>query len=169
MKNLFWGVLVGIGMAACQDTESVDSEFTGNETVYALQQASDYAISGDVTFKERKDGTALVEVVLSGTEGSVEHPVHLHLGDLATPDAEVAALLNPVVGLTGKSETVVSRLSDETAITYRQLIDLNACIKIHLAASGADRDIILAAGNIGAASSTDSTTGRIGIGVCKSE
>lgn len=156
-------------MAACQDSESVNSEFTGNETVYALQQASDYAISGDVTFKERKDGTALISVVLSGTEGPIEHPAHLHLGDLSTPDAEVAALLNPVIGLTGKSETIVSRLSDESTITYQQLIDLNACIKIHLAASGADRDIILAAGNIGSAFSLDSTTGRIGIGVCKSE
>jgi hypothetical protein len=170
MNRLIWGVALGVALIACQDNnEAVKSEFSGNETVYALQQTSDYPVSGSVTFKEKLDGTTKVVVQLSGTEGNIEHPVHLHLGDITKPSVDVAALLTPVLGSTGKSETDLSRLSDESSITYKQILDLNACIKIHLAASGADRDIILSAGNIGVASSTDMSSGRVGIGVCKSE
>jgi hypothetical protein len=105
---------------------------------------------------------------LTGTEGDIEHPVHLHLGNISEPGADVVALLNPVLGSTGQSETLLKQLSDETQITYRQLVDLNACIKVHLAASGPDRDIVLAGGNIGVASS-DVAGGRAGVGICKSE
>ena len=88
------------------------------------------------------------------------------MGDLTAPGADVYALLNPVIGKTGKSETILSQSSAETSITYAQLLKLSACMKIHLAASGPDRDIILAAGNIGAASDDDSSTGRLGVSVC---
>jgi hypothetical protein len=169
MKKLIWGVLIGFGTFACQEQEAVDSKFTGNETVYALQQASDYTVSGTVTIKEKNDGSAWIEVSLSGTEGTVEHPVHLHMGDITRPDADVAALLTPVVGMVGISETDLTQLADETTINYRALLDLNACIKVHLAASGPDRDIILVGGNIGAAALKDVSTGRAGIGLCKSE
>ena len=40
--------------------------------------------------------------------------------------------------------------------------------KFTLAASGPDRDIVLAGGNIGVASS-DVAGGRAGVGICKSE
>jgi hypothetical protein len=169
MKKLIWGLFVGFGVAACQEQESVDSTFTGNQTVYSLQQASDYSVNGTVTLKEKKDGNAWVEVTLSGTEGNIEHPVHLHLGDITKPDAEVAALLTPVIGLVGVSETDLTKLADESTVSYRELLELNACIKVHLAASGADRDIILAGGNIGSAALNDMSTGRASIGLCKSE
>ena len=169
MKRLILGIVIGAGLVGCQENESVQSDFTGNETVYALQQASEYDISGTVTFKEKRDGKALVEIALSGTEGNVEFPVHLHLGDITAADKDVAALLNPVLGKTGLSETTLSILADESAVTYKQLIALEACVKIHLGASGPDRDIILAAGNVGSAASTDVSSGRVGIGVCKSE
>ena len=168
MKRVILGMLVGVISTACQENESVSLDTTGNEMVYPLQKASDYNISGTVTIKEKCDGSSIVEVSLTGTEGDLEHPVHLHLGNISESGSDVAALLNPVIGSTGKSETLLKHLSDETEITYRQLIDLNACIKVHLAASGADRDIILAGGNIGVASA-DIAGGRAGIGVCKSE
>ena len=104
-----------------------------------------------------------------GTDGVVKYPVHLHLGDLSINGADVAALLSPVVGSTGKSETRIDKLADETTITYADLIRLNACIKVHLSDSGAERDIILAAGNIGTAVSKTIAGGRIGVSVCKSE
>jgi hypothetical protein len=169
MKNLVWGFVGALSLLACQEDDRINQEYTGNETVYSLQQASDYVVDGTVTFKEKKDGTTVVIVALSGTEGSIEHPVHLHLGNISAPGADVAALLNPVVGSTGMSETPLKQLSDETAVTYKELIKMNACIKIHLAASGSDRDIILAGGNVGSAAVVDPLTGRLGIGVCKSE
>lgn len=166
MKNLLsMIVLAGAGIG-CQESESI-SEFTGNETTYALQQASEYVISGTATLKERKDGATTVVVQLSGTEGESKYPVHLHLGDITTPKADIAAILNPLVGKTGRSETRIDKLADETPISYKNLVNLNACMKIHLSDVGAERNIILAGGNIGVAISNP--TGRRGFAVCKSE
>ena len=166
-KWLGFAMLAGI-LAACQESENI-SEFTGNETIYALQQASQYAISGTVTLKERKDGKTTLVVQLIGTEGTSNYPVHLHRGDLSTPQADVAALLNPLVGKTGKSETLLDKLADETTVTYKDLINLKACLKIHLSDVGVERTIILAGGNIGASITAYNPGGRLGIAVCKSE
>src|SRR5688572_25564530 len=97
---------------ACQEIESAKTNdlYTGNQSVYALQPGGDYEVSGSVTFKERKDGTADVAIALTGTEGEVLHPVHLHLGNLSVDGADVAALLTPVTGSTGKSETHLTNL-----------------------------------------------------------
>lgn len=165
-KGLFF--LCGLIMIACQETESV-SDFTGNETTYQLQQASDYTVSGTIIFKEKKDGTTIANVQLNGTNGTLKYPVHLHLGNIATPNAEVALLLSPVSADNGKSESTIARLADDTSLTYKQLIAMEACIKIHLAESGPDRDIILAGGNIGKSSLNENASGRIGFSVCKSE
>jgi hypothetical protein len=59
-------------------------------------------------------------------------------------------------------------LADETLLKYSQLIELDACVKIHLAASGPDRDIILAGGNIGSAEGARMAASDE-IGICKSE
>jgi hypothetical protein len=155
MKRILLALFVGAVVIACQENESISVDTTGNEMVYPLQQASDYAISGTISIREKCDGSSIVVV-------------SLHLGTISEPGADVAALLNPVLGSTGQSETLLKQLSDETQITYRQLIDLSACIKVHLAASGPDRDIVLAGGNIGAANS-DIAGGRAGVGICKSE
>ncbi len=135
MKRAIAGVafLLAVG---CQENEALVDDYTGNEVVYPLQSGSVYPISGTATFKEKKDGNTVIIIELSGTEGNIEHPVHLHVGEITTPGAQVAALLNPVTGATGKSETTFVSLADETLLNYSQLIELNACIKIHLAASG---------------------------------
>lgn len=168
MRSALWGVTL-VAVLACQEKEDITTEYTGNESVYALLQASDYNVQGTVTFRERLDGTAEIDVTLSGTEGAIEHPVHLHLGDISAPDADVAALLSPVTGSTGQSRTLLKRLADETSVSYRELLALDACIKVHLSATGEARDIILAGGNIGAASLRENSNGRVGFGVCKSE
>ncbi len=90
---------------ACYDSERAKSEFTVNETTYALQVGSTYNISGTVTFKEKIGGSTLAVIIPSGTEGNLQHPVHL--GDLSTDGAAVAALLNPVLGKTSIIETAI--------------------------------------------------------------
>ncbi len=165
MKKIIAGIVLTL-FFGCQENDSVQTDFTGNEEVYALQAGSVYPISGKATFKEKKDGSAVVVIDLTGTDGNLEHPVHLHLGDISSPDAAVAALLNPVEGNTGKSETALIMLADETPVTYSQLIALGACIKVHLSNSGPERDIILAGGNIGSAAGARTSDG---IAVCKSE
>jgi hypothetical protein len=169
MKRLAVLLAMFVFLNACQENEPVQDDFTGNESTYALLSGSTYPVNGTITFKEMKDGNTKITVTLTGTEGDIKHPVHLHLGNIATPDADVAALLNPVTGSTGISETTLKQLADESPITYQQLVQLNACIKIHLSESGPDKNIILAGGNIGTAISDDSSVGRIGMRVCKSE
>ena len=172
MKKLSLGLLIALGttilFVSCQQSEVV-SEFTGNEVTYALQQGSQLAVSGTVVFKERKDGKISATIALTGTDGDASFPVHLHLGDISTQKADIALLMNPIPGKTGKSETIFNKLSDESAIDYQQLTQMNACIKIHLGDTGPDRDIILVAGNIGAATTQTPAGGRLGIAVCKSE
>src|SRR5688500_2074927 len=80
----FIGMLALVAfLCACQENNTANDDFTGNETTYALASGSAYPVNGTVTFKEKKDGTAWVRLELSGTEGELKHPVHLHLGSIA--------------------------------------------------------------------------------------
>lgn len=168
MKNLLFLLVFSVLLISCQENVSTN-DFTGNETTYDLQSASQYNISGIVTLKEKRDGTTEVVVKLAGTSGESKLPVHLHLGDISTPGADVAALLTPVNAKTGISETVLKQLADETEISYSDLIKLNACVKIHLSDVGPERDIVLAGGNIGASMAKSIENGRTGFVPCKSE
>lgn len=169
MKRIFAIIALSAMFSACQEPEVAESEFTGNEITYALLPGSAYQVSGTVSVKEKKDGSSLIKIELSGTEGDIELPVHIHFGNISAPDADVAALLNPVTGKTGLSETTFTKLADESNISYAQFVAMNACIKVHLSATGADKNVVLAAGNIGVASSSDLKGGRTGVSVCKSE
>ncbi|MFN8689984.1 MAG: hypothetical protein ACK5XL_08290, partial [Cyclobacteriaceae bacterium] len=112
----------------------------------------------------------LAIVKLDGLSGKDQHPVHLHLGDLSLADADIAVLLSPVSAASGISETSLTKWADETPVTYTSILALNASIKVHLSETGAGRDIILAAGNIGAAATDKASSGgRLGVGICKSE
>ncbi|HMJ68820.1 MAG TPA: hypothetical protein VK508_07995 [Cyclobacteriaceae bacterium] len=156
-------------LISCQEPEAV-SEFTGNEITYELVAGSEYNVNGTISFKERVDGFTNVIIQLKGTDGKAQHPVHLHLGTISTPKADVAALLSPVSAATGKSETLLDKLADDTPILYRDISNLEACIKIHLADSGAGRDVILAGGNIGESYVKALSDGRsAGFAVCKSK
>jgi hypothetical protein len=167
MKKLL-GFFIGIALfAGCQKSDAV-SEFTGNQSTYALQPGSQYAITGNATFKERKDGTTTIVIALKGITDNDQHPVHLHLGDISTDKALVAAWLTPVAGATGASETTISQLADGTTVSYKDLTKLAACVKVHLASVGQEANIILAAGNVGSSSAKVSSSGRLGVAVCKS-
>lgn len=163
-------IVFSIAIESCNNEEGkpVDSDLTGNQVVYSLNQGSQYEISGTIILKEKKDGSTLAEIILTGASGNLQHPVHLHAGDISLPDADIIALLNPVDGKTGKSTTNITMLADESLITYNELKKFAGCVKIHLAASGPERDIILAAGNIGDLS-TGNSSGRLSVGTCKSE
>ena len=168
MKKLLIFTGFSIILFSCQENMSTN-EFTGNEVTYDLQSASEYNISGTVTLKEKRDGATQIIVKVTGTSGESKLPVHLHLGDVTTPAADVAALLSPVNAKTGNSETIVKQLADESEVSYSDLIKLNACIKIHLSDVGPERDIILAGGNIGASMLKSIENGRTGFVPCKSE
>jgi len=153
-------------LTGCQKNEVV-SDFTGNQASYGLVQASPYAVSGTVTFKERKDGSTTVSVQLKGTDGTAQLPVHLHMGDVATNGAAIAAILNPAYGKTGLSETIITQLADQTKVSYRDLLKLSAYINVHASISGPESAVILAAGNIGA--NGTKTSSSLQIGVCRNK
>jgi len=164
----FASILIAVVLLSCQEQETV-SDFTGNAISYELMAGSEYNVSGTISFKERIDGFTTVLIALNGTDGTARHPVHLHLGTIATPHADVAALLSPVMAATGQSETLLDRLADDTPIHYQDISKLQACIKIHLSDSGPDRDIILAGGNIGESYVDELSNGRqAGFATCKS-
>lgn len=169
MKWLAATFLLLFSLVSCQENEKLPSDLTGNESTYPLQAGSGYPIDGTVTFQEKTDGTTLITITLSGTEGDVRHPVHLHLGNISAPDAAVAALLNPVKGSTGVSTTHLRHMADESPISYKQLVEMNASVKVHLSDVGESKDVILAAGNIGIASADDLARGRTGVATCQSE
>jgi hypothetical protein len=160
------GLLMMVLVFNCQEIEQ-PTDFTGYETTYELVAASAHDVKGVVTFKERLDGSTSVVIRLTGTGGEAKHPVHLHLGNLSTPQADVAALLNPVVASTGKSETILTSLADETPIAYADLAVLKACVKIHLSDTGPEREIVLAGGNIGESYKESISEGKQEVAVCK--
>lgn len=169
LRKGLWVAFVVL-LTSCTEKAPFEEEFTGNEITYQLQQASEYNIEGAVTFKERFDGSAIIEIQLMGTEGDVYFPAHLHYGDIFQPDAEMAAQLTPVYGVSGKSSTLINSLANEEQVTYEELLKMDGHIKVHLAADGYDYKTILAAGNIGSNGieiSKDTFSGRISIPVCK--
>jgi hypothetical protein len=164
MKTV-WLVAIAV-LAGCQKSEVV-SIYTGNQAVYGLTQASQYAVSGTATFKERKDGATTILVQLSGTEGTTQLPVHLHLGNVSANGALIAALLNADDATTGTSETILSQLADGTKVSYKDLLNLSAYINVHAATAGPESAVILAAGNIGANGTKVSS--NLQIGVCSNK
>ncbi len=164
MKAL-WLIVVAV-LVGCGKSEVV-SVYTGNQSTYGLVQASQYPVSGTVTFKERKDGGTTILLQLKGTDGTDQLPVHLHLGDVSANGTTVAALLNPLNAKTGASETIMTQLADNTKVTYRSLLNLAAYVNVHASSSGPESSVILVAGNIGVNGTKVSANSRIG--VCSSK
>jgi len=160
-----WLIAIAV-LAGCQKSEVV-SVFTGNQAIYGLVAPtnSSYNVSGTAAFKERKDGSTTILVQLTGSalSGTAQLPVHLHLGDVSANGAAIAALLNPVAGGTGTSETIISQLADGTKVGYKDLLKLSAYINVHAATSGPESAVILAAGNIGINGTKASSNLRIGV------
>lgn len=122
------------------------NELTGRSMSYNLDERDVAGISGFAHFRERENGSTLVTIELTGTPAGGSHPSHIHENDLATT-GPVTVGLNPVNGDTGYSNTQVEELVDGTAVSYEDLLTIDAYINIHL--SDADLATIVAQGNIG--------------------
>ncbi|MDN5200394.1 hypothetical protein QQ008_03455 [Fulvivirgaceae bacterium BMA10] len=135
-------------VVSCSDSEPTNlGEFTGNEVTYQLFSASDYNIAGHIIFKQKTDNGIQAEVSLQNTQDGALHPLHLHYGAIGN-DGDLALLLEPIKGLSGKSTTVFSILGDESKFTYDDLLNFDGSVKVHLD-DGLNRDVVLAGGNIG--------------------
>lgn len=166
MKQLCRFCMVGLVavnffyLASCDDDDD-DMSSQKEERTYTLDSLSNSGVSGTVTFKKQNDQTTLITVQLSGTQSGDSHPAHIHSGS-AGSGGPIVLDFNPVDGATGKSETMVTKMNDGSAITYEQLIAFDGHVNVHLSAT--QLDIMIAQGNIGSNSSGVDNNGDSGDG-----
>lgn len=131
--------------------EEKDEIYTRNEINYNLYQSSDFNYTGILMVKELIGGDLEITIELSGNKGDSEYffPAHLHFGTYDNPDSPIAYLLNPVDIKTLKSVTILGQLSTGTKLAFDDFRDFNGHVKVHLADSGPEYQVILSAGNIG--------------------
>ena len=111
-------------------------------------------MSGTATFAQRRDGTTLVTLVLTGTTEGTTHPAYLFYGSVEEP-GEIAIDLMGVDGATGVSKTSVMTTNNNTAIIYEDvtesgdedLVGFAGHINVYLAD---DLETVVAQGNVGA-------------------
>lgn len=149
MKKLAAIFLISIVLFSCKKD---DDNYRRNAITYDLYQASAFDYSGTVTFSELPNGSIEVLINLLGEKSSVDYffPAHLHFGSYDDIDAPIAYLLNPINIKTLNSVTLLDRLSNGQQLTFEELSNFDGHIKIHLADSGPEYQVILSAGNIGA-------------------
>jgi hypothetical protein len=143
---LFLGVML---LFSCQEKE--ESLYTGNEITYNLYQGSDFDYTGKINGREMINGNIELTVELDGRKESTDYyfPAHLHFGSYDNQDSPIAYLLNPVDIRNLKSVTVLSSLSDGRKLNFEDFKTFDGHVKVHLADSGPEYQIILTAGNIG--------------------
>jgi hypothetical protein len=147
MKYLILLMFPALLLACSPDEET--NQYSGKIITYSLFSGSEAGSAGEVQFKERTDESIDVIVKLDQYTGNENFPVHLHFGDLSNPDAPQATLLSNFDGEKGESRTNIVRLADESLFTFDRIPGFNGSVKIHLADTGPDYDVIISAGNIG--------------------
>tara|TARA_B100000809_G_scaffold242759_1_gene267146 strand:+ start:4318 stop:5481 length:1164 start_codon:yes stop_codon:yes gene_type:complete len=131
------------------------NELTGEKLIYDLNERDVAGINGTIEFAERINETTLVTINLTGTPDGGSHPAHIHENDIATT-GNIIVGLSPVNGDTGISKTQVEALVGGAAVSYTELLTINAYVNVHL--SDSDLATIVAQGNIGSNSGTESKT-----------
>ena len=131
------------------------NELTGNEKIYNLAKVGNGMVSGTAKFAERRNGNALVTLMLNGTTAGGKHPSHIHF-NTAAEGGDIAVMLADVNGANGLSKTSVKTLTDGTAISYAQLLNFNGYINVHKSID--DLATLLSQGDIGQNELTGSST-----------
>lgn len=139
-------------MISCKEQEEI-SLYTGREVSYTLTEGAyfDYKTTGNIVVKERTDRSVEIQIFLEGTMEDAIHPVHLHYGSLEA-DGYIAQWLNVMKDTgNGKSQSIthLSKLYDESEMTYDQFLAMDGSIKIHFEEYGSMKNVILGAANIG--------------------
>lgn len=123
------------------------NELTGTSKAYVLNEKDVPGINGTATFFERKNGDALAVLNIVNTPAGGMHPAHIHMGSVATSPGAITFTFNPVNGDTGMSKTNVSKLDNQTAFGYSDVLTTNGYVNVHLSAEALGT--IVAQGNIG--------------------
>ncbi|WP_291787815.1 hypothetical protein [Cecembia sp.] len=149
MKKLGILFLFGILLFSCSEKE--DNKYTMNEISYNLYQGSDFDYRGTVWIKELVGGDLEMTLRLDGPKSDETYffPAHLHFGAYDNIDAPIAFLLNPIDIRSLESTTQLGALSNGQTLSFQDFQSFDGHIKIHLADSGPEYQIILSVGNIG--------------------
>ncbi len=167
MKKLVFFILSGFYFMACQPEEG--EIYTANELVYNLFPASDYDYQGTAILREFLNGDLELTITLEGNKGDGEayyFPAHLHYGAYDSPDAPMAAMLNPIDIRILKSTTVLGPLSRGETLRFDDFKDFDGHIKVHLADSGPDYAVILVVGNVGKNDNSTESYQRENMTIC---
>ncbi|MCR9016664.1 hypothetical protein [Aquiflexum gelatinilyticum] len=150
MKKLAIIFLYALIIFSCDQQK--DPVYTTNELTYNLYQGSDFNYTGKVQIKELLNGDLELTLELNGNKDTSPYyfPAHLHFGPYDSPDSPIAFQLDPIDIRTLKSVTVLGQLSDGTKLKFEDLSNFDGHIKVHLADSGPEYQVILSVGNIGA-------------------
>jgi hypothetical protein len=137
MLVLAAGMLMSSG---CKKDDDPDPE----SYVYNLQVKDQLGISGTVTFTKKSATVTTITVKVNGASAK-NHPTHIHANSIAEGGPIVLSLND--VDASGNSVTDVTKLDDNTAITYEQLINYDGYINVHESAT--ELGIIVAQADIG--------------------
>lgn len=122
---------------------------TGEEHTYAIESYAGTTISsGTVTFKERTNGSTLVEIKLKGSPVGGSHPAHIHENNFAV-GGDIVIPLNNVEYTTDDSDpdvTAVSWTSIEN--DYDTMLSYDGYVAVHL--NEGDLATIIGLSDIGA-------------------
>lgn len=124
----------------CKKEDEPDPEFT----VYNLQVRDQLGISGTVTFTKKSETVTTITIKVNGASAK-DHPAHIHANSIVDGGPIVLTLND--VDAAGNSVTDVTRLDDNTAITYDQLINYDGYVNVHESAT--ELGIIIAQADIG--------------------
>jgi hypothetical protein len=166
MKKLAFIFLSVLIMFSCvQEKESL---YTSNELTYNLYQGSDFDYTGKVQIKELLNGDLELTLELNGEKNNDPYyfPAHLHFGSYDSADSPIAFQLIPVDIRTLKSETILAQLSDGSKLKFAHLNSFDGHIKIHLADSGPEYQVILSVGNIGTNDNSPQAFKRDEMSIC---
>ena len=151
-KNFLILGLSVLTIVACNDDEDEEvTPTTNNQTTnasqtYDLASLAGSGVSGNAVITDNDDGTITLDLNVSGTSAGNSHPAHIHY-NTAAEGGGIAVSLNPVDGGTGSSSTTFSTLSDNTPISYSELLNFDGYINIHL--SSTNLGTVVAQGDIG--------------------
>ena len=148
MKRFFISmilVLPFIAMMSCSNDDDSGSSVEVSET-FVLYSVTDPSISGTAKVIKNDNTSITVELQLTGTTSGAMHPAHIHYNS-AAESGGVAVTLGTVDGNTGFSTVTFTKLDNDTAITYEELLEFDGYINVHL--SAAEPSILVAQGDIG--------------------
>jgi hypothetical protein len=137
-------ILLLLFNSSCEtDDDPIPEQF---ETTFSIEEIDDSGVTGEITFAKTEDNRTLITIDLNGTQAGNTHPVRIH-STSPEQDGPVVVELNPVVGATGRSETLVSVLDDGTATVYEDWVSFDGYVLIY--ESEANLDTQLAIGLLG--------------------